>query len=63
MEVLDESEKKRLFTQYRIDELKLPKIKSTDAAVVALKAAEGDIIRIHQEDVTGKHVSYRVVVK
>lgn len=63
MEILSENEKKRLFQQYSIDESKLPKVNSDDAAAVALKAQVGDVIKIHQEDVTGKHLSYRLVVK
>lgn len=62
MEVINDSEKKRVLKKFGIDEGQLPKILVSDASVQAAKANAGDIIAINREDTTGKYVVYRLVV-
>lgn len=62
MEVLKEEEKKELLDRYGIDESMLPKVSSDDAAVSALGAKAGDVLRIRRKDETGEYDYYRLVV-
>ena len=62
--ILTEEEKKELFKKYKITEKNLPKILKNDAAVKALGAKEGDVIKIiRNSPVAGTVPYYRVVVK
>ncbi len=61
MKVLSEAEKKKVLEKYGINENQLPRILSTDPAVVALKAEPGNIIKIERDDGTGKYLTYKVV--
>ena len=61
MKVLPQGEKTKLFNKFGIDEGKLPRILQKDPAVVALKAAPGDVIRITRDDGTGKYTTFKVV--
>jgi DNA-directed RNA polymerase I, II, and III subunit RPABC1 len=63
MKVLSDGEKTKVLNKFGINETQLPKIKSTDPAVVSLKAELGNIIRIQRDDGTGKYYTYRVVVE
>jgi DNA-directed RNA polymerase subunit H (RpoH/RPB5) len=63
MKVLPAGEKSKMLKKFGISEDQLPKIFSSDPAAVALKAAEGNVIRIERNDGTGKYVAYRVVVE
>ncbi len=63
MKVLSEGEKTKVLNKFSINETQLPKIKSTDPAVVALKAEPGNIIKIQRDDGTGKYSTYKVVVE
>lgn len=62
MEVLKEEEKKELIKKLGIEENMLPKASSDDAAVSALGAKAGDVLRIRRKDETGEYDYYRLVV-
>ena len=62
--ILGENEKKELFEKLRITEKQLPKILTNDAAVKAVGAKEGDVLKIIRKSPTaGTTIYYRVVVK
>ncbi|NYZ77336.1 DNA-directed RNA polymerase subunit H [Candidatus Micrarchaeota archaeon] len=62
MEILGETEKNRILQKYGIESTnQLPKLRPGDAAVAALGAKAGDVIKIHREDKTGKYAAYKVV--
>ena len=63
MKILSASEKTKVLNEFSINTNQLPKIYSTDPAVVALKAAAGDVIKIERKEGTGKHTGYRVVIE
>jgi len=63
-EVLGEKETAELFSNYKINERKLPRILNTDPMAKGLDAKVGDIIRISRVSATaGGSLYYRVVVK
>ncbi|MEW5996146.1 MAG: DNA-directed RNA polymerase subunit RpoH/Rpb5 C-terminal domain-containing protein [Candidatus Micrarchaeota archaeon] len=62
MEIVKEEEKKELLEKCKIDESMLPRALSDDAAVSALGAKQGDILRIKRKDETGEYDYYRLVV-
>jgi len=62
-EILSPEEKQKLLDRYNISEKQLPKIKSTDPAVIALNAKKGDVIKITRKSPTaGESYYYRLVV-
>ncbi len=62
-EIVPDSEVDSVLKQFKIDSKKhLPKILSTDPAIKAIRAKEGDVIRIYREEPTGKVIYYRLVV-
>jgi DNA-directed RNA polymerase subunit H (RpoH/RPB5) len=62
MSVLSEAEKNKILKKYSITDAKLPIMLHTDAAVKALNASAGDVIKIKREGETGSHVMYKLVV-
>ncbi len=63
MKVLSEADKKKLFSEFGIDERMLPRMLQRDPEAAALKAVPGDVIRISRDDGTGRYTTYRVVVE
>ena len=63
MKILSEAEKKKLFSEFGIDERKLPRMLQRDAEAAALKAVPGNVVKIVRDDGTGKYTTYRVVVE
>lgn len=62
-EIVPDSEVQSVLTELNIDSTKyLPKILSTDPAAKAIRAKEGDVIRIFRKEPTGEVIYYRVVV-
>lgn len=61
MEIMKEEDKQELLEKYKIDDGMLPKILSDDAAVSALGAKVGDVLRIRRKDETGDYDYYRLV--
>ena len=62
-EILSPEEKQKLLDKFNISEKQLPKIKSTDPAVIALGAKKGDVIKITRKSpVAGESYYYRLVV-
>lgn len=62
-EIIDESEIKKVLSEYKIEKEQLPKIRVTDPAAVSIKAKVGDVILITRESHTaGKAVFYRMVI-
>ena len=62
--IISEDEKKALLEKHNINEVQLPKILHNDAAVKAIDAKIGDIVKIERNSPTaGKTVYYRIVVK
>jgi len=62
MKVLSDGEKTKMLKKYGIEEHQLPKIRSNDPAVAALKAEPGNVLCIERDDGTGKYVAYRIVI-
>lgn len=62
MKVLSHSETEKVLKQYSISKDQLAKVKSSDPAIVALKANVGDVISIQRKDETGTYPGYRIVV-
>ena len=62
MEIMKEEDKQELLAKYKIDDSMLPRILSDDAAVSALGAKVGDVLRIRRKDETGEYDYYRLVV-
>lgn len=61
--ILKEDEKKAFLEKYKVKLSQLPRILSTDPAVVELGAKPGDIIEIIREVPTiGKSKYYRIVI-
>ncbi len=61
-EILSESEKNKLFEQYRITIKEMPRIQADDPAIVHLKAKPGDMIKITRKSPTAGTVYYYRVV-
>lgn len=62
-EILSAEKAKELLEKYHIEPHQLPRIKTSDVAVIAIGAKPGNIIKITRESPTaGKHVAYRLVV-
>jgi DNA-directed RNA polymerase subunit H len=63
-EILSEREKEELLAKYGITLKQLPRIFSTDPVVKLIGAKVGDVIKItRKDDVFGKSIYYRVVIK
>jgi DNA-directed RNA polymerase subunit H (RpoH/RPB5) len=62
MAILSEAEKNKILKKYSITENQLPKMLHTDAAMKALNAAAGDVIKIKRDGETGPHLMYKLVV-
>jgi DNA-directed RNA polymerase subunit H len=62
-EILPPRKAKQLLEKYHIEPHQLPRIKSSDVAVIGIGAKPGDIIRIIRKSPTaGEHDAYRLVV-
>lgn len=62
--ILDKKEVEKLLSGFDITRAQLPKILIDDPVIQAIKAKEGDIIKITRNSPTaGKSYSYRVVSK
>ncbi len=62
-ELVPDEEVPSILDQYSIVKEQLPKIKSTDPAVMVTGAQPGQLVRITRDSPTaGKHVAYRLVV-
>jgi len=64
-EILEEEEKQKLLTQYRVQPYQLPQISSSDPAAKAIGAKPGDILRIIRDKspTAGEHIAYRYVIE
>ncbi|MFH2106396.1 MAG: DNA-directed RNA polymerase subunit RpoH/Rpb5 C-terminal domain-containing protein [Candidatus Micrarchaeota archaeon] len=62
MEILSESEKKKVLVKFGINDKQLPKLRSSDPEAKALKANVGDLIKVLRNDSTGEYVAYRLVI-
>ncbi len=61
--ILPPKEAEKILKKYHIESHQLPRIKSSDVAVIAIGARPGNIIKITRKSPTaGEHVSYRLVV-
>ena len=61
---LNESDKKKLLDEYKIDVFSLPKITTEDPAIAKFNAKVGDVIKIERDSKTAGTTSYyRVVVE
>lgn len=63
VKVLSDSDKKKVLSEYSIDETQLPKVLHSDPLVSSLAANVGDVLKIQRNDGTGQYTSYRVVVE
>jgi len=62
--ILSEEEKNSLLQKYKIAPHQLPKIFSTDAAVKAVGAKVGDVLKITRKSPTaGETIYFRLVIK
>ncbi|MDP8012682.1 MAG: DNA-directed RNA polymerase subunit H [Nanoarchaeota archaeon] len=62
--VMTDQEVESLLSKYKISKKDLPKIKSTDPAVVAIGAQEGQVLEITRKSRTaGESYYYRLIVK
>lgn len=63
-EILSEKEKKKLFSQFKVQPYQMPQIKSTDPGVKVIGAKPGNVVRIIRKSATaGKSIAYRYVVE
>ena len=63
MEILSETEVKKVHGKYQIEKSQLPKVLLSDPSVHMLKAQIGDVIAIERHDAPAKYMAYRVVVE
>ena len=62
-EILPPEKAKDLLEKYHIEPHRLPRIKASDIAVIAVGAKPGDIIKVARKSPTsGKHIAYRLVI-
>ena len=62
-EILDETEVKKILSEYDIEKEQLPKIRVSDPAATAINAKVGEVIRIIRESPTAdKAIFYRMVI-
>lgn len=63
-EILETEEREKLLEKYRVKPYQLPKVNTSDPAIVAIGAKAGDVVRILRDSPTaGKCVAYRYVVQ
>ena len=63
-EIVQPENAREVLEKYRVQGHKMPWIKASDTAVIAIGASPGDILKITRESHTaGKYVSYRYVVE
>jgi DNA-directed RNA polymerase subunit H len=63
-EILMADEREKLLAKYRVQPYKMPEIRASDPAIIAIGAKSGDIVRVIRESPTaGKYVAYRYVVE
>jgi len=63
-EIVNPDDREKLLKKYRAHPHQLPRLKSSDPAVLAIGAKPGDVVRIIRDSPTaGKYVSYRHVVE
>ena len=63
-EILTDEEKEEFLTKYKVQPYQLPRIQSSDPAIIAIGATPGDIVRIIRNSPTaGKYVAHRYVVQ
>lgn len=62
MEIVSDSQKKKILEEFGVEEEYIPKMHHTDPASIALSAKVGDLIKIHRKDPTAKYVYYRIIV-
>lgn len=62
-EIVQPEKAREILEKYRVQGHKMPWIKASDTAVIAIGASPGDILKITRESHTaGKYVSYRYVI-
>ena len=62
--ILSENQKKSIMEQYNATPKKFPLIRTSDAALLNLKAKQGDMIKIERKSPTaGIAIYYRIVVE
>ena len=62
-EILDESELKKVLSEYNIEKEQMPKIRVSDPVSISIKAKVGDVVRIIRVSPTaGKAIFYRLVI-
>ncbi|MEM1508046.1 MAG: DNA-directed RNA polymerase subunit H [Candidatus Bathyarchaeia archaeon] len=63
-EVLSPEERKAVLEKYRVEQYKLPRIKTSDPIIRVIGAKPGDIVKIIRRSPTaGESVYYRYVVE
>ena len=63
-EILEDEEREELLAKYRVKPYQLPRVNTSDPAIVAIGAKAGDVVKVLRESPTaGKHVAYRYVVQ
>ena len=62
-ELLTSEEREKILAEYKIQPYQLPRIRSSDPAVIAVGGNPGDIVKVIRNSQTaGKYVAYRYVV-
>ncbi|MCJ7613810.1 DNA-directed RNA polymerase subunit H [Candidatus Bathyarchaeota archaeon] len=62
-ELLTPEEREKILAQYKMQPYQLPRIRSSDPAVIAVGGNPGDIVKVIRNSQTaGKYVAYRYVV-
>ena len=62
-EIIDETELKKILSEYNIEKEQMPKIRVTDTAAVQIQAKVGDVVSITRDSQTaGKASFYRLVI-
>ena len=62
--LLNNEECKNVLDRYKISPYQLPHIKSSDPAILEIKAVAGDIVKIVRKSITvGEAIIYRYVVE
>ena len=62
-ELLTPDEKEKFLEDYKVHAYQLPRINSTDPAIIAVGGKPGDIVRVIRKSTTaGKYVAYRYII-
>ena len=61
--LLSDEDKQKVLVKYNAREENLPRILSSDPAIIGLEAEPGDLILIRRKDVLSNYDYYRIVVK